>query len=124
MGLSGEVIQCVPDEQAAFHSGGDFYTALANEYYMENGVRKHNDWTLGIETCHIDANGNYTQETYTTMVRLTADLLEEYNLDVETGLLRHYDFTYKDCPKLFEGENNQAWDTFKSDVRKAMWRWK
>lgn len=125
VGLEGEVIQAVPDEQTAFHSGGNSYTDLANDRFIDaDGNRKHNDWTIGIETCHVDWDGNYTTETYTTMVRLTADLLRRYNLNVETGLLRHYDITNKDCPKLFEGENNQAWATFKSDVEKAMKRWK
>lgn len=121
VGLNGEVIQCVPDEQCAFHAGGENYTQLAQTQFKDaNGVMKHNDWTIGIETCHTDWNGNYNSSTYTTFVRLTADLLEKYGLTVDTGLLRHYDMTGKDCPQLFDGENNPEWEKFKSDVRLAM----
>lgn len=122
VGLEGEVIQCVPDEQCAFHSGGKNYTQLAKTQFNNNGVMKHNDWTIGIETCHTDWDGKYDSSTYTTFVRLTADLLGEYGLSVETGLLRHYDMTGKDCPQLFDGEENLEWEKFKSDVRLAMGR--
>lgn len=122
VGLEGEVIQCVPDEQCAFHSGGKNYTQLAKTQFNDNGVMKHNDWTIGIETCHTDWDGKYDSSTYTTFVRLTADLLGEYGLSVETGLLRHYDMTGKDCPQLFDGEENLEWEKFKSDVRLAMGR--
>jgi N-acetylmuramoyl-L-alanine amidase len=122
VGLEGEVMQCVPDEECAFHAGGNNYTELAKTQFRDNGVMKHNDWTIGIETCHTDENGNYNSATYTTFVRLTADLLKEYNLSVETGLLRHYDMTGKDCPQLFDGANNKEWEKFKEDVRLAMCR--
>ena len=120
VGLKGEVIQAVPDEQAAFHSGGKKYTELAINKFN----KKPNDYTIGIEIEPINSKGEFNTKTYTTAVRLTADLLVKYGLDVETGLLRHYDLTSKDCPKLFAGENNEAWKIFKSDVAKAMIRMK
>ncbi|SHK64882.1 peptidoglycan-binding protein, partial [Tepidibacter formicigenes] len=119
VGLNGEVVQAVKEENCAFHAGGSSYTNLANTRFKSGSSRMHNDWTIGVESCHEDANGNYNSKTYTTLVRLAANLLDKYNLNTQTDLLRHYDFTHKDCPKLFCGENNQNWAKFKSDVDKV-----
>jgi len=98
VGLKGEVIQCVPDNERAVH---------ANTYY--------NQRSIGIETCHVDSKGNYTQETYTTTVRLVAALAKKYNIP-QKKIIRHYDVTGKNCPALFAGEKNAKWDKFLSDV--------
>jgi N-acetylmuramoyl-L-alanine amidase len=118
VGLKGEVIQAVPDEKTAFHAGYKKYTELADAEFMQNGVRMHNDWTIGVESCHLDFQGNYAAKTYTTFVRLVADLLNQYKLDEATGLWRHYDLTTKECPVLFI-KNAERWNLFKCDVALA-----
>ncbi|HWT76315.1 MAG TPA: peptidoglycan recognition family protein, partial [Mobilitalea sp.] len=96
IGLEGEVIQCIP---------------LTEESYASND--RNND-TISIECCHPDETGAFNQETYDSLVALTAALCIEYNLESE-DVIRHYDVTGKLCP-LYYVEHEDAWITFKSDV--------
>jgi len=98
--LDGEVIQCVPVDEIAYASN----------------IR--NADTLSIELCHPDETGRFTDETYASAVNLTAFLCDRYQLDTD-DIIRHYDVTEKLCPKYFV-ENEDAWQTFKADVEKAM----
>ncbi len=101
VGLEGEVLLCVPlDEKSS-----------ASNY--------RNADTISIEVCHPDETGKFNPVTYNRVVELCAWLCLTYRLPPETGLIRHYDITGKLCPKYFV-ENEDAWETFKSDVRAAM----
>lgn len=102
IGLEGEIIQCVPTWEVAYAS---------NE--------RNND-TVSIECCHPDESGEFTEETYRSMVQLTAWLCVKFDL-TENDVIRHYDVTGKNCPKYFV-ENEKAWELFKGDVRAAMER--
>ena len=93
-----------------------FYLLFSSNFY----ATLVNDWTISIEVEPIDAKGNFSTKTYTTLVRLVANKLKQYQLDVQNDLLRHYDFAKKDCPKLFYGENNPNWEKFKNAVKAAM----
>ncbi len=140
-----EVLRTVPEDKTAFTSGtrdSKYYTKLVHDNFVsESGYRRVNDWTISIETNPIDKHGNFSNETYTTLVRLTADKLDEYNLDIDKGLYRHHDFTTKDCPKIFVNKDeswkkhidpstgkemgvtptyNAQWTQFKLDVLDAM----
>lgn len=99
IGLDGEIIQCVPVDEIAYASN------------------TRNIDTLSIELCHPDDTGKFTDETYASAVRLTAWLCSSFNIDAQ-DLIRHYDVTGKICPKYFV-ENEDAWETFKSDVAQA-----
>ena len=96
VGLEGEIIQCVPTWEIAYAS---------NE-------RNHD--TVSIECCHPDETGKFNDETYKSVVQLTAFLCEKYGLTQE-NVIRHYDVTGKICPKYFV-EHEDAWQTFKEDV--------
>jgi N-acetyl-anhydromuramyl-L-alanine amidase AmpD len=129
IGVNGEVLLVVPEEETAFANGWDKnhpenITELCKKRFFitRNGKeeRNHNDWTISIEVEPIDAKGNFSTKTYTTLVRLVANKLKQYQLDVQNDLLRHYDFAKKDCPKLFYGENNPNWEKFKNAVKAAM----
>lgn len=100
IGLAGEVVQCVPVDEIAYASNA------------------RNDDTLSIELCHPDETGQFTAETYASAVRLTAWLCMRFDLSAD-GLIRHYDVSGKECPRYFV-ENEEAWETFKSDVAGAM----
>ena len=90
VGLEGEIIQCVPTWEVAYASN------------------ERNKDTISIECCHPDETGKFTEETYQSMVQLTADTV-----------IRHYDVTGKNCPKYFV-ENEEAWANFKEDVANAL----
>jgi len=96
VGLDGEIVQCVPTWEVAYASNDRNYD------------------TVSIETCHLEEDGTYTEETYKSMVELTAWLCMKFDLD-ENDLLRHYDITGKNCPKYFV-ENGENWEEFKKDV--------
>ena len=100
IGLTGEVIQCVPlDERSA----------ASNE---------RNRDTISIEVCHPDGSGKFTEESYTSLVRLTAWLCAEFDLTVD-DVIRHHDVTGKMCPLYFV-EHEDAWLQFKSDIAREI----
>lgn len=101
IGLDGEIIQCVPETEVAYHGNS------ANSY------------SIGIENCHPDWDGKFNDKTYASLVELCADLCKRYSLDSTTALIRHYDITKKDCPHYYV-QNNQAWVNLKNDVKAAM----
>ena len=100
VGLDGEILECVPVDEVAYCSNG------------------RNGDTISIECCHPDETGEFTDDTYHSLVRLTAWLCAQLDLD-ENDVIRHFDVTGKICPKYFV-ENEDAWEAFKSDVHEAL----
>lgn len=100
VGLEGEVIQCVP-----------LYERSAASNYR-------NKDTISIEVCHPDETGKFNNETYKTLVNLTAYLCNNFSLD-ENDVIRHYDITEKICPKYYV-ENQDDWELFKKDVEEKI----
>lgn len=99
VGLDGEVIQCIPlDEKSS----------ASND---------RNRDTISIEVCHPDSSGQFSEETYAALVKLTAWLVDTCGLDSE-NIIRHYDITGKDCPRYYV-QNIAAWERFKADVMAA-----
>ena len=98
IGLSGEIIQCIPLTEIAYASN------------------QRNGDTISIECCHPDEDGHFTAETYQSLVILTAALCRSYGLDAQTGVIRHYDVTQKKCP-LYYVEHEDAWLTFLADIQ-------
>ncbi len=97
VGIQGEIVQCIPTQEIAYASN------------------KRNSDTVAIETCHLDESGQYTKETYDSLVWLTAFLCGKFNLKTDQ-IIRHYDVTGKICPKYFV-EHEDRWEAFKSDVK-------
>lgn len=106
IGLNGEIICCIPDEEVAW------CTCQANSY------------SVSVECCHPDGTGRFSEKTYRSLVELCAFLCRKYGLD-ENSLIRHYDVTGKVCPKSFVPESrggsddssNSAWKKFRADVK-------
>ena len=97
IGYEGEIVQCIPLDEIAYAVAG------------------RNDDSISIECCYIDESGEFTEETYQTLVHFTAILLEKYGLNSK-ALMRHYDDNGKLCPKYYV-ENEDAWWQFVEDVR-------
>ena len=74
--------------------------------------------TVSIECCHPAADGKFTDETYDSLVKLTAWLCKQLDLSPK-DVIRHYDVTGKACPKYFV-DHEDAWKQFRKDVKKAM----
>lgn len=111
VGLQGEVICCIPDEEVSW------CTNQANSY------------TVSIETCHQDATGKFNSATYASLVELTAKLCKKYSLNPQKGgVIRHFDVTGKVCPKWFvpkakggtDTNSGTNWMKFLADVAAKM----
>lgn len=101
IGLQGEIIQCVPESEIAYHANN------ANSY------------SIGIEVCHPDWQGKFSEITYKSLINLLADLCKRYSLEPTTAIIRHYDVTKKLCPKYYV-EHSGAWLQLKQDVKVNM----
>lgn len=97
VGLSGEVVQCIP---------------LTEISYASNS---RNSDTIGIENCHPDETGKFSEVTYDRLVKFTAYLCKQFDL-TEKDVIRHYDVSGKICPKYYV-EHEDAWKQFLADVK-------
>lgn len=97
IGYNGEIIQCVPLDEIAY------------------AVQTRNEDSISIECCYKADNGQFTQETYDSLIRLLRWLIDAYELKPE-DILRHYDCGGKKCP-IYYTEHEDAWDRLKEDVK-------
>lgn len=97
IGLDGEILQNMPENEIAY------CTNSANSY------------SLSIECCHPDWNGKFTDKTYNSLIELCVYLCKKYKLNPLTDIIRHYDITYKCCPKWFV-DHIDEWNIFKNKV--------
>ena len=97
VGLDGEVIHCIPDDERAYHA------------------KNANTYSLGIEVCHPDWEGAFSLSTYASLIQLLAKLCHTYTLDPNQDILRHYDVTGKVCPNYYV-QHPAAWTKLKADV--------
>ncbi len=96
VGLSGEIIQCIPI------------------YERSVATNHRNSDTISIEVCHPDESGRFNTSTRASLIKLTAWLIETCKLDVE-DVIRHYDVTGKLCP-LYYVEHEDAWEELLNDI--------
>lgn len=101
IGLKGEIILCVPENEIAYHA------------------KEANSYSIGIENCHPDWEGKFNTLTYQSLVDLCTDLCKRYGLYPNTDLLRHYDVNGKVCPKYYV-QHHEAWEQFKKDVTNTL----
>jgi N-acetylmuramoyl-L-alanine amidase len=120
VGLEGEIIQCLLEDEMAYHVGAVRYSPLA----LQRLSAYPNNCTLGIELCHpaeLDKDGNkikdsglwrgeFLPQTLAAAAELITELLERYSLGKDT-IYRHYDITGKDCPRYFV-KNQDKWSNF------------
>ena len=128
IGMDGEVIQCIPTEELAYHVGARKYTQLAkdhfgvfatngkmigydDEYYTPNWI------TIGIELNHPDGTGEFTEATLRSAEYLGWELLRDHHLN-RSDIYRHYDISFdsrtgspKICPKWFV-DHGDEWRKF------------
>ena len=97
IGLEGEIIQCVPENEVAYHAN------------------QANSYSIGIECCHPDWDGKFNDKTYQSLIELCVDICKRYKLDPQKALIRHYDVTKKQCP-LYYVQHQSAWERLKYDV--------
>ena len=72
IGYDGEILQCVPLDEIAY------------------AVQTRNEDSISIECCYKADNGQFTQETYDSLIKLLKWLTDAYDLQPD-DILRHYD---------------------------------
>ena len=97
IGYKGEIIQCVPLDEIAY------------------AVQTRNEDSISIECCYKADNGQFTQETYDSLIKLLKWLIDAYDLQPD-DILRHYDCGGKKCP-IYYTEHEDAWERLKEDVK-------
>ena len=97
IGYNGEIIQCVPLDEIAY------------------AVQTRNEDSISIECCYKADNGQFTQETYDSLIKLLKWLIDAYDLQPD-DILRHYGCGGKKCP-IYYTEHEDAWDRLKEDVK-------
>jgi N-acetylmuramoyl-L-alanine amidase len=117
VGIEGEVIQCIPAEEMAWHVGAKTYTPEA----LGRLGNYPNNCTVGIELCHPSADGHFNTETLRAAAELCALLCVQSGLDPARDIWRHYDITGKNCPKWFV-DYPDRFDDFKESVTAALVR--
>lgn len=113
IGLGGEIIQCIPETEIAYHCGtnqkdpasGQLYTDYARQKFKHYAVHwrttSPNFCTIGIELCPTDYDGHFTDETIKAAVELCADICKRHNLAADDITTHHDIVGWKDCPRLW-----------------------
>lgn len=115
VGLKGEIILCVPEDEVAYHAGAVQYKELA--------IKRFGSWpnktTLGIEMTHPDSTGKPNAEILKSTLDLCIDICKRYKLDPMTQILRHFDVTGKLCHKYYV-EHEDEWKKFLQLVKEGV----
>lgn len=93
-----QVIEAIPQNEIAWHAGDG-----------KNGTG--NSKSISIEICE---SGD-REKTIENAVKLSAQILKEKGWGIDR-LRRHYDWSGKHCPRIFEKNNWEEWNSFKSKV--------
>ncbi len=114
IGMDGDGLQYIPDNEMAYHVGSKVYTdfGLSLSSYPNN-------CTIGIEMSHLNWEGEFTDETWESTKKLTALLLMQHNLTAEDITTHMKIVGWKDCPRWFKIFPEEL-DRFKREVRKLL----
>lgn len=105
------IVQCLPHHEVAYHVGARRY--LPQGHIIMDGARLGpNHYTIGIEMC-VNSDGDWNK-TYQHSAELAAWLLAKWP---GARLLRHFDITGKDCPKMML--EPAPWNAFREAVKAA-----
>jgi N-acetylmuramoyl-L-alanine amidase len=111
IGLDGEIVQCLPVSEMAYHVGAKKYKPEAITAFGHIP----NNCTIGIELCHPDTSGEFTEATLDAAVKLAAMLCKQFLLS-PPDIWTHNQITGKDCPLWFV-KNPDDFESFKMDVQ-------
>ena len=131
IGQKGGIIQCLPEDEVAYHCGsstpdpksGRIYTDEARAHfgkYAENpDALSPNLVTIGIELCPTDDDGTFSEKTLASAVELCAYLCRKHRLTAGDIMTHHEIVGWKDCPRLWTAQPDLA-DDFRQRVRAAI----
>ena len=110
IGLNGEIIRCIPDNECSAHAGKSYGPA------WDEMAKTNNSKFIGIECCHPNSDGKFNDYTIDSLVDLVADLCNKYSLDPKKDVYRHFDVCGKMCP-LYYVNNKDHWDEIRSRIQ-------
>lgn len=113
--MDGGIVQCIPLSELAYHVGADKYTPFALHRFGDYP----NNCTIGIELCHLDWRGEFTEATLDSAACLCAGLCDKYDLEPTQDITTHNAITGKDCPRWFV-QHPEALKEFCFGVRHMM----
>lgn len=104
------IIELVPHNEVAWHCGAAeywHYTPFAKLLMKQYKVDSPNYISIGIEVCIDDLVGKFNDATISNLEYLYKYLMTLYgsDIDIDWGVVRHWDITNKDCPKFYIGRN-------------------
>lgn len=105
------IVQCLPEYEVAYHVGAVRYRPAGYELFKGHPGLSPNYFTIGYEMC-VNADSDW-ETTRANSIDLACHLLVKHGLSIH-GLIRHFDVTGKDCPKMFV--ETQAWSEYKAEV--------
>jgi len=114
VGVDGEALQYLTQEEMSYHVGSKTYTdyGLSLSSYPNN-------CTIGIEMCHLNWEGEFSEETINKTKMLTALLLQQYNLTSNDITTHQAIVGWKDCPRWFVN-NPEDLIIFKQEIHDLM----
>lgn len=89
VGMEGELIRCLPDNEQAYAATGN------------------NKNVIHIEVCHPDKSGKFTEKSIAALSELVPYLMKKYGID-SNNVVRHYDLTGKHCPMYYVDKTRWA----------------
>lgn len=122
IGLEGEILQIMPEDEVAYHCGAKEYTKYARAKYgrFASARSSPNNCTIGIELCHIGWDGFMPTDTLDSARCLCQMLIKRYNLS-PLDITTHWNLSLKEddngpCPKWFV-EHPEDFQHFVETVR-------
>jgi N-acetylmuramoyl-L-alanine amidase len=104
----GRIVEALPPEEVAYHVGSQTYTPFARSLFGEKATSNSgsrstpNHYSIGIEMCHIDWEGTFTEETLEAAAKLCAELCSRNSLDPHRHIVTHNMIVgWKECPRLW-----------------------
>ena len=74
-------------------------------------TKEPNKYTIGVELCHKDASGDFTEATIYYGAKLVASIVGRHGLHPFSDVIRHFDVTGKVCPRYWV-IHKDLWDGF------------
>lgn len=119
--LDGTIYNTIPPDEKAYHVGSkQGYTSFIIKKLGPFGPLWPNDMSMGIEMCHIDWEGRYSDKTFDSAVELFAYYCNVYEWDPYGDVITHkYVVGWKDCPLWFT-KHPEDFDGFRTKIKNRM----
>lgn len=102
-----QIWESVPENETAWHCGA--------KHYKHSECRNAN--SIGVEICMNDKTGKIRQGSINNAAKFVRELMKKYNVPPQ-NVLRHYDITFKCCPKPMV-DNPTLWQAFKNQLKES-----